>query len=82
MFSGNFCEVKDSLCEGLDGPCRNGGTCHMTNDIKSRNVNDIGLGYRCFCAWGFSGVNCEKGKLYVLVAMRTASSYIVTILSH
>ncbi len=52
------CAVYDlALClsdidECLSNPCVNGGTCRDRAD-----------GYNCFCAPGYTGVNCETGKL-------------------
>ena len=39
----------------LTAPCRNGATC--TND-------NLG-GYSCTCASGYTGINCQYGKLQV-----------------
>lgn len=36
-------------------PCKNGGTC-----VRGRSV----AGYSCQCRVGYSGQNCEKGRLY------------------
>jgi len=36
-------------------PCQHGGTCA-----------DLGIEYKCFCAPGFSGTNCEEGITIVL----------------
>ena len=60
-FSGNFCEVEPTLCEILDWPCNNGGTCYSSDDINILNIDDNGLGYTCFCPWGYAGQNCEEG---------------------
>ena len=61
VFSGNFCEVEPSLCEILEWPCENGGTCYASDDINILKLNDNGQGYNCFCPSGYTGLNCEEG---------------------
>jgi EGF-like domain len=44
------CGPTDITC--ADRPCSNGGTC---SEVSS-DVN----GYRCDCAQGFDGINCDS----------------------
>ena len=67
--SGNFCEIAPTLCEILEQPCQNGGTCHDADDITMamNDGNDYnGIGYICLCPVGFFGVDCEEGEYYFL----------------
>lgn len=59
-FSGNFCEIAPTLCDILEQPCEHGGTCHDIDDVTLVMNDDKGMGYICFCPWGFSGVDCEE----------------------
>ncbi|VDD79123.1 unnamed protein product [Mesocestoides corti] len=48
-FYGERCEQEMDACFGK--PCKNGGTCKLTNDRGH---------YRCECLPGFVGFNCEE----------------------
>ncbi|XP_053156770.1 protocadherin Fat 2 isoform X2 [Hemicordylus capensis] len=48
QFSGDYCEVADSLCEAK--PCLNGGTCTLSESA----------GYTCHCPDQYWGERCEK----------------------
>lgn len=39
----------EDLC--VSQPCKNEGTCNLSND-----------GYKCLCPTGVKGTNCEEGK--------------------
>ena len=70
-YSGNFCEVEPSLCEILEWPCQNGGSCYSADDINILDVDQNGLGYMCFCPGGYIGINCEEGKNIVIHLIST-----------
>lgn len=54
--------VYTDIDECLPDPCHNNGTC-----------TDLVNNYRCNCAAGFNGTNCENSKL-VLQMLRFPSS--------
>ena len=43
---------EDNDCDS--DPCENAGECSDTLN-----------GYRCFCRDGYSGINCERGEIYI-----------------
>ena len=55
-FSGDRCETASenhTLCR--PNPCQNGGECQLL----------VEMGYRCECAVGYTGVNCELSDLCI-----------------
>ena len=52
----------------MDNPCKNSGTCTVTDDLE-KCIEKLGakcLGYDCKCTEGFVGPECEfaGGKKY------------------
>ena len=46
------CLISSDIDECASAPCNNNGSCE-----------DLTRGYRCTCEQGYTGVNCETGKL-------------------
>ena len=57
--AGHLCDVLLDLCSSA--PCRNSGTC----------VNVGGTSYRCICAEGYTGTNCEEVEQSECLAQNT-----------
>ena len=47
-----------------ESPCKNGGTC--TSIAKVANAPELLRYYNCDCAEGYSGVECEKGIVFMI----------------
>ena len=52
------CLISSDIDECTSAPCNNNGSCE-----------DLTRGYRCTCKQGYTGVNCETGKLsfYIVI---------------
>lgn len=60
------CDVKlffnyEDVNECASNPCQNGATCHNGRDS-----------YTCTCAGGWTGTNCDQGKMFHSDLFKTA----------
>ena len=51
LFSFYVLDIDECTSE----PCQNGGTCIAENNT-----------YKCMCATGFNGQNCDNGKFFLI----------------